>query len=179
MRSIYHVLLVTAAVIFSGLSLLNSAQASNGQINVTGNIVANTCNISIDDRNKTVNMGTVSSKQFLDGTTTAFPKEFTISLVDCGPAASGMTVGFHGAEDTNRHDLLALDTDSASASGMAIALLDANKTPIPINTRTSTYGINANADLMVLHFFAQYTANGASVSAGKANAMATFDFIYD
>ncbi|MCU6317027.1 fimbrial protein [Klebsiella aerogenes] len=179
MRRIYHALLFATGSLLGGLALSGVAQAADGQINVTGNIVANTCNISIDDRNKTVNMGTVSSKQFLHGSTTAFPKEFTLSLVDCGPAAEGMTIGFHGAQDANRHDLLALDSDSAGASGIGIALLDANKAPIPINTQTSTYPLQANTDLMVLHFFAQYTANGASVAAGKANATATFDFIYD
>lgn len=171
-------ILLLAALSF-GLSLSGSARASSGEINITGNIVSNTCNISVDDREKTVDMGVVSSKQFLDGSTTAFPKGFTLTLVDCGPAASAMTVGFQGTEDSSRHDLLAIDTGGGSATGMGIALLDDNKNQIPINTRTTRYAIEPDAQKMVLQFYAQYTANGTAVKAGAANAMATFDFIYD
>lgn len=170
------VILITLAC---GLASSDGARASSGEINITGNIVSNTCNISVDDRDKTVHMGTVSSKQFMDGNTTAFPKAFTLTLVDCGPAASAMTVGFQGTEDSNRHDLLAIDTGDNAAAGMGIALLDNNKNQIPINTRTSRYAIEPDAQKMVLQFYAQYTANGAAVKAGAANAVATFDFVYD
>lgn len=170
-------LLLCALVIGSVVS--GRAQASNGQVNITGNIVSNTCEISVDDRNKTVDMGSVSAKQFTKGSTTALPKAFTLSLVNCGPTAEGMTVGFQGAEDAFRHDLLALDNDGTSATGMGIAILDGNQAPVPVNTRTSTYSVQPNANLIVLRFYAQYTANGDEVRAGKANATATFDFIYD
>lgn len=177
-RRIFPVVLAFISI-STGLFTSASALASNGEVDIIGNIVSNTCNISINDRNKTVYMGVVSSKQFEHGTTTAFPKPFTLTLVDCGPAASAMTVGFQGPEDPNRHDLLAIDTGSGAATGLGIALLDSNKVQIPINTRTVPYAVQPNADIMVLHFYAQYTANGTPVKAGGADATATFDFIYD
>lgn len=154
-------------------------KASSGEVNITGNIVSNTCNVSLDDRNKTVRMGVVSAKQFQDGNKTASLQPFTLTLVDCGPAASAMTVGFQGQEDQNRHDLLAIDAGDAAATGLGIALLNGDKAQIPINTRTSRYTIEPDAQKMVLQFYAQYTANGTAVNAGVANAVATFDFIYD
>lgn len=178
-RVFYAPAVLVVMALAGGLMMPDMAQASSGEVNVTGNIVTNTCNIFLHDKYKEVNMGTVSTKQFIHGTTTAFPKAFTLTLVDCGPAATGMTVGFYGREDASRNDLLAINDNAGAATGMGIALLDENKTQIPINTRTPTYIVEPNADVMVLHFYAQYTADGAAVSAGRANATATFNFWYD
>ncbi len=162
-------------MLFSG----GMAHASSGEINVTGNIVSNTCSVSLEDRDKTVKMGTVSSKAFLHGMMASPPTVFTLNLIDCGPAASAVSVVFQGTEDANRHDLLALDSGDTAAGGVGIAILDNNKTPLPINTSSSDYVIPPDAGRITLNFYAQYLANGATVSAGAANATATFSLIYE
>ncbi|WP_234262398.1 fimbrial protein [Klebsiella aerogenes] len=180
MRYFHHtVRCVVPAVTMVFLLGSSPVKASSGEVNITGNIVSNTCNVSLDDRDKTVQMGVVSAKQFEDGNTTASLRPFTLTLVDCGPAASAMTVGFQGPEDQNRHDLLAIDAGDTAATGLGIALLNSDKAQIPINSRTPPYTLQPGTDTMVLQFYAQYTANGTAVKAGPANATATFDFVYD
>ncbi len=152
--------------------------SSSGEVHVSGNIVTNTCNVSVNDQSKIIDMGAVSNRQFIDGNTTAFPKAFTLSLVDCGPLASGVSVTFQGTVDSNNSQLLSLDAQDNRALGVAIALLDSAKHRIPLNTPTEYYKIEPSENLLTLHFYAQYTANGAPVNAGKANATATFNLMY-
>jgi type 1 fimbria pilin len=182
MRHLYNAVLPGPGIFFimilitAGLNLCN-AQASDGDINITGNIIANTCTVSPDDKDKGVDMGKVASKQFADGATVVPPVSFTLSLVDCGTAVSGVSVSFQGTQDTNNADLLALDT--GGATGIGIAILDRNQALIPMNTQTKSIPIDASAETAVLQFYAQYTADGAAILSGAANASATFNLVYD
>ncbi|MDK9604844.1 fimbrial protein [Lelliottia wanjuensis] len=164
----------------SGTLLLWAATACahDGTVNIDGTILNNTCTISSESKNITVPMGMVASKQFYKAGDTTNPIQFSINLENCGSAVSGVDVTFTGATDTANKDLLAIDTGTGNATGLGIALLDQNKTLIPISEPSKQYALTPDAKSVSLVFFAQYTATGAKVSAGVANATATFTLNY-
>ncbi len=156
-----------------------SCYAESGRVNITGSIMSNTCDVSFPDEDKTVDMGIVSVKQFLHGSTIAFPKAFSITLKNCGPLASGVSFIFKGVPDANNNKLLAIDDSEGRVTGVAIALYDRSKNNIPINTDTNRFSILPNEENIRFQFFAQYTATGAQVKPGHANAFATFEMKYE
>ena len=145
------------------------AAAHDGQVNITGTIQGNTCIVDTDSKNMTVDMGTVASKQFYEAGVTTAARPFTIKLVKCGDAASAVGVTFHGTLDGK---------DNRLATGMGIALLDLNRQLIPLNTESIEYPLTPGAQTVTLDFYAQYMANGATVTSGRANATATFVLNY-
>lgn len=161
------------------LTFMNIAYAANGQVNVTGNIVATACTISPNDQDKWITMGSVPVKQFNDGSGGVTPVPFTLTFTDCSSSISGISVKFTGTADSNNNQLLSLDSDPLVASGIAIALLDSNKVIIPLTTLTQAYPLPGNSTTLAMQFYAQYVKNGLSISAGKANATANFTVAYE
>ena len=151
------------------------AVAHDGQVNITGSIQGNTCVVDTDSKNMTVDMGTVASKQFYEAGVTTQAHAFTIKLVKCGDAASAVGVTFHGTLDGKDSRLLAIE---GGARGVGIALLDLNRQMVPLNTESIEYPLTPGAQAVNLDFFAQYMANGATVTSGQANATATFVLNY-
>lgn len=156
-----------------------ASATSTGEVDITGNILANSCDVSVDDRDKRVDMGSEAAKQFKYGSGATRMVPFTITLVDCGPAVTGLRIIFQGPADQNRPDLLALDAGAGAATGIGIALFDGNKVQIPVNTQSEPYSVEPGTDSIPLQYYAQYTANGASIVAGQADSFAVFDFEYD
>jgi type 1 fimbria pilin len=155
------------------------AVTTHGQVNISGNILSNSCAVSVGDINKTVNLGGVASKQFTGVGTSGGPYPFNITLEDCGPKASGVAITFSGVADSANNQLLATDNIAGAATGVAIGILDyASKALIPINTASPIYTLTPNQTSAVLHFYARYTAVADSVTAGTANATATFQMNY-
>lgn len=168
-------MVVAVAGILSG----STAFAADGQVNITGNILSNSCSVSVGDINKTVNLGSVASKQFTGVGSSSGPYPFNITLEDCGPTASGVAVTFSGVANSVNNQLLATDNISGAATGVAVGILDyASEALIPINTASPIYTLTPNQTSAVLHFYARYTAVANLVTAGTANATATFQMNY-
>jgi minor fimbrial subunit len=167
---------LSSGLLFLLSCLPSLAQAYDGTVNVTGNILNNTCAVSAGSQQQTVQMGSVASKQFYQVGSSSPPQRFTIELEKCGSAASAVAVKFYGTTDSKNADLLALTT--GGATGLAIALLDSKQQLIPMASASEQYPLTAGAATASLVFYAQYTATASSVSAGNANATATFTLTY-
>ncbi|MEI9597811.1 fimbrial protein [Moellerella wisconsensis] len=149
----------------------------NLRINAT--IVLNTCRVSTQSINQTVNLGTWASRQFYAGptaVTAAVP--FAILLEDCGAAAKQAKVRFSGIKDSKNNALFALNANS-TAYNVAVELLDSKMRRIHPDLHSMPYNLTPNAQHVTLQFYARYMATERPVRAGSANAEATFEMIYD
>ncbi|EKT1238278.1 fimbrial protein, partial [Escherichia coli] len=162
-------LVTTVAALFS----VQSANAADGTINFTGNITDTACNVEASSANQSVDLGTVSSSAFSGAGSTASPTRFTISLTTCPEAASTAKVRFDGTTAPGNPSILALNSGQTAGSvGVAIYEDDSN-TLIPIGTASASKTLSSTGT-NTMTYIAKYMATGASVSAGSANATATF-----
>jgi len=145
------------------------AQAHAGRVYVTGSITDNTCTLTPDSETITVDMGSVSSRQFYQAGAGADWQPFTINLENCGSTVSGVSVSFSGAADSQSPDLLA---------GVGVALYNKNKSPIPLGENSQIQVLIPGQQSAHLNFYARYVADGSTVAAGTANASATFILTY-
>lgn len=152
--------------------------AHDGTINITGNITDNTCTVSPDSQNFTVDMGNVASKQFYQAGDATNYQPFDIYLEKCGAAASGVTVSFTGPTDSLNPDLLQLNGGTSAASGIGLGIYNQDKSLISIGKESEQTTLTPNEATVTLSFYARYVADGASVTAGAANTSATFKLTY-
>lgn len=161
--------------------LAGSAQAASGHagtVYVTGTITDNTCTVSPDSTNFTVEMGNVASKTFYNPGDGTRYEPFAINLEKCGGAASGVTVSFKGPSDSLNPDLLALNGGAGYATGMGIGIYNPDKSLIPMGKESEQTKLTPNQPSAKLSFYARYIADGAKVTTGTANASATFMLTY-
>lgn len=163
----------------SGMGVTPQALADLGQINLImrATLVSNACSVSAGSANQTVNLGTWAVKQFVETPQPLPLIRFTINLVDCGPAATGVKVTFNGIPDNNNNQLFKLNAGS-TASRVGVAILDRNRTRIPPGGTSLSTQLTSNATNVPLVFYAQYVSTGGAVTAGSANADATFTMEY-
>lgn len=151
--------------------------ASDGEVNISGKITANTCTVATSDM--TVDMGKFDSSDFQEGRSdTGIPAiPFAITLKGCNGIASGVQVGFFGNPDEFQPDIYALD--EGGATGIGIKLLDNDKVKIPVNSWSKFYPLDADSSDIALQFYALYTADGNTVTAGRADTLVAFRLAYD
>ncbi|KFK92345.1 MULTISPECIES: fimbrial protein [unclassified Serratia (in: enterobacteria)] len=166
-------LIATLAALFSA----QSANAADGVINFTGNVTDTACTVDSASANQTVDLGTVSTSAFSGAGSTASPTRFTISLTTCPVAANSAKVRFDGKTAAGNSAIIGLNSGQ-TAGNIGVAIYEDNSsTLIPVGspsaakTLTST-GVNE------MTYIAKYMATGTSVSAGSANATATFTITY-
>lgn len=152
--------------------------SAQGQVNITGNILSNTCTVSAGDVNKTVALGSVAGKQFTSVGSVSQAIPFSLTLENCGPSASGVAVTFTGAADVNNGQLLATEGGNGTASGVGVAVLDSAHKLIPLNSASPVYGLVPGQTTSVLQLYAEYMSVESGVTAGAANASATFQLTY-
>ncbi|POP41351.1 fimbrial protein [Superficieibacter electus] len=153
-------------------------QAHDGRVYITGTITDNTCTLTPDSENITVNMGSVSNRQFYQAGAGAAYQPFSINLENCGSTASGVTVSFSGTEDPKNPDLLAIAAGAGNASGVGIALYNSDKSLIPAGENSRMQPLIGGQSSVHLTFYARYVADGNAVVAGEADASATFVLTY-
>ncbi|WP_223881697.1 fimbrial protein [Affinibrenneria salicis] len=144
---------------------------------LTATLVSNSCSVSVDSQEQTVNMGTLATKQFAVSKTGATPVRFVINLESCGSAVTSVSATFSGTTDADDSTLLALSTDS-SASHVGVAILDKDRNRLSIGNASEQYPLTAGASNAQLVFFGQYVATQDSVTAGSANGDVTFTLNY-
>ncbi|NLU17061.1 MAG: fimbrial protein [Serratia liquefaciens] len=173
-----HLRLIAVGV-FATLTGTSLAHADLGSINLsmTATLVANSCEVSPDSKDKTVDMGTWASKQFAS-TPTLPPVRFTLNLENCGAGASNVAVTFNGTADTSDSTLLALNSGGGAATKVGIAILDKDRNRIPLGQPGPLMPLTPNAANVSLVFYSQYVATGGQVTTGAANADATFTLDY-
>lgn len=160
------------------MSIASNANAHDGTVNISGTITDNTCTVSPDSKDFTVTMGNVASKQFYQAGDGTRYEPFTIHLEKCGGAANGVTVAFSGTKDSRNTDLLAIPSGTGVASGMGIGIYNQDKSLIPVGSDSVQTKLTPNQASVSIVFYARYIADGGAVTAGTANASATFTLTY-
>ncbi|HHQ6629759.1 TPA: fimbrial protein [Serratia fonticola] len=170
-------ILVGFIVILASIFQVHAADLGVVNLRMTATLVANTCTISHSSLSKTVDMGTWATKQLVTPQGLP-PVRFTINLENCGGLSSGVAVSFSGKADSDNNTLLALTTGKGAASKVAIAILDKDRNRIPLGRASAITPLAGGAANASLVFYSQYVATARPVTAGAANADATFTLDY-
>ncbi|MGE5990014.1 fimbrial protein [Klebsiella michiganensis] len=156
-------------------AVITPAQAENSQINISGTVIDNTCVVDTASQNMTVDLLTHATKQFFKLGSTSEMVPFSLVLVDCGSAATGVKVGFNGTTVATDPTLLINESASNAATGLGVQILNADREIITVNQDldstdwTTIQGGTTNT----LNFYARMVANVYPVTAGLIRASAT------
>ncbi|CAI1187978.1 fimbrial protein [Serratia quinivorans] len=180
-----HTLLAAALATTAAFSF-SSAFAADGTVNFTGSVTDTACVVDMGGTNVlAVPMGKISKNSFTVAGSVAAATKFTLQLKSC-PIATTATVKFDGIAAGGDDKILALTTGSGVATGLGIQLSDKTGAVLPLATSSSSYTLaksDPNAtpptDVNDLIFTARYISTAAAVTAGTANATATFSINYN
>lgn len=162
-------------------------QGPGGQVNFTGSITDSSCDVDSGSTSQNVDLGKWAKSYFTGASTETTKTAFHIKVKDCPDSVKTVSVLFDGKKDANNASLIAIDNGSSSASGVGIKLYEKDQQqaislgsvsePQPVHAGSSgSAGSGGTADLT---FFADYAANGATVSTGAANGVADFNMVYN
>uniref|UniRef100_A8GAL5 Fimbrial protein n=1 Tax=Serratia proteamaculans (strain 568) TaxID=399741 RepID=A8GAL5_SERP5 len=163
----------------AGLALLlpAAALADSASINVTGRILSSACQPEVNPLN--VPLGTLSQSALAGKGSTASATRFTLRLKNCPAEISQVQVRFDGSAVSGDTSVLALTAGTGVAGGVGIQLQDANAAVLRFGQPSAAMAIQGGAgSVSSLAFTARYIAISDTVSAGSANASATFTILY-
>ncbi|EML2681596.1 MULTISPECIES: fimbrial protein [Klebsiella] len=175
--TLFFPLLMTLAGVHSASA--DDIDSGQVELDMTGTIVAESCDIDTASQNQTIHIGDFSAGIFQSVGDASEWKQFDIKLNNCTSAISQSTVAFSGTADGTDPSLLALSDTSGGgnmASGVAIELLDSSMNTIAINSTDNAYPITqGNNDLT---FRLRYKATAVPVTPGNASSVLYFDVSY-
>ncbi|HHS8778813.1 TPA: fimbrial protein [Serratia marcescens] len=176
------VLLPLAALVLSATA--SNAMAANGTVKFTGEIKQSTCQVTSDNQNKEVYLGTYPTSAFPTVGSKSASKAFQISLEKCD--AGDYSLRFDGNTVAGNPDLLSVSNvggTGAAATGVGIEITDNNGKPFAIGD-----GSNINDDVAkvtiaadgkaTFNLQARYRSFDSNVTAGLANATSPFTIEY-
>lgn len=161
-----------AAVTLGGL--ISVANAADGSVNFSGEILATACNVTNGPGKAiSVNLGKVAATSLNTVGAKSSSVPFDIKLDAC-PAQTA-NVRFDGTADANQKDLLALDASSA-AKGVGIEIDSETGKIIPLYSPSDDITLTAGSN--TLHYLARYVATSLKVTPGVVTAASQFTIIY-
>lgn len=157
-------------------SLVTQAYAVDTGISITGYLKGNTCSVSVDSKDFTVDLMSSAAKQLNRVGTTTLPVAFAIVFDKCGGAVTAVRVGYRGTSDSDNTALLKIDRGMNAATGMGIQILNGDKTAIPLNAAQQSLSWThlTASQSNTLDFYACLMATRSPVTAGVVNATADF-----
>ena len=169
-------------VLLCGSPFCQAGDTGNN-LEFTGTIVAQTCDVEISSVSQSIDLGQFSVEDFpATGTTTKF-KPFNINLKNCSRGITGTKIWFTGTADSDDPSLLALtDTgmgnENMLASGIGVELLDEDQDDVSMNNSESVvYPLKAGRN--TLSFYIRYKSTRPVVTSGNATAVMYFDLQYE
>lgn len=170
--------IVTAALI--GLGVYSScAMAADGKITVTGNIVAQTCNIAgTSGQNVTVTLPTVGASALASSGQTAGATPFAINLSNCPSGLKNAQTRFEVGPTVNpTSGNLLNSTGAGSATNVEVQLLNNNFNAINLSTNANSQVVPISGGSATMGYYAQYIATGAA-GAGSVNTSVQYSMTY-
>ncbi|WP_228397056.1 fimbrial protein [Limnobaculum xujianqingii] len=170
-----------SAAIVAALGTTAAQAASNGTVNFTGEVIDQTCDITIDGNTSpaTVALDAVDKAQLASPGATAKRTGFNIGLSNCsGTATVTKASAFfeNGATvDPINYRLLNTLTGATAATNVQLQLLDATTgTPIQVgnpsqSTNSTTYDLTSGS--ATLPYAVEYYATGAATPGLVASAV--------
>lgn len=160
-------------------------QASNtgNNLEFTGTIVAQTCDVEISSVSQSIDLGQFSVEDFPAIATWTKAKPFNINLKNCSRGITGTKIWFTGTADSDDPSLLALtDTgmgnENMLASGVGVEINNDDGDEISINNSNSAvYSLKAGRN--TLSFYIRYKSTRPVVTSGNATAVMYFDLQYE
>lgn len=162
-------------LIFLTLGLLTNAYAEDIQIEMTGNIYANTCTVDSASQNLTVNLGKANTGDFKDVGDTGQWRSFDLTLSKCPTTAVLATATFHGQPDSIHPTKFA---SSGTAKGLALELADPQDQISLAPDASFSVLINQNDHTADFPLAARYYATSLPVTAGTFSSVVQVTFIY-
>lgn len=175
MKKQLHALALVSVI--SGIAM-SSANAADGTIQFNGEIIDAACTVSPTSANQTVTLGQVSSSAFSAINDTAAATAFQIDLTACPGTVSTASVKFDGTPYQGDNTVLALTPLPGFATGVGIRIRNSSNLVLPLYTASPAVALTQGTTNSLM-FNASYVAKAASVTAGPANAVATFSVIYN
>lgn len=157
------------------LGLIARAQADDIQIQMTGNIYANTCIIDSASRNLTVDLGQAVSGDFKNVGDTGAWKDFTLSVSHCPPTLALATAFFYGQADSMHPTKFA---NIGSAKGLALELADRQDNILIAPQAAFNVPVNSADHTATFPLAARYYASALPVTAGTFNSVVQVTFTY-
>lgn len=162
------------ALLITLLGLSGAANAADGTINFTGEILTQGCTITSTNP-LNVDLGKITFPENVNGGEESAGRKFTISL-NCPTSLSGIT--FSGRSDSTFPDFFAV---TGGADGVAVRLYKSdNITPISNGTSVTT-GVFSNfsgSNIYEANLFAKYVTTKNTITPGQANAVVNFNVEY-
>lgn len=188
MKKVVICSLVVGSVIAT-LSMPASA-ADSGKVNFSGKIVADTCEINVDDSGadtSTVTFDDTYPSDYSGDGSIGTSKAFKIELTKCDPLVAKLNLKFTGATTDSGYKRLQNDlSGDGNASNVGITVTNNNGSGGDVLFNGSTPDSNtdvANDPTGATASVFNYTANVIQVgdtlpTAGKYSASATFEVVY-
>jgi major type 1 subunit fimbrin (pilin) len=174
---------ILGVAISAAMCVPMAAQASDGIINFTGALTAQTCTINGGaGRNFTVALPTVSTANFTGDTKTAGATNFSINVTEC-IGVTGYTAYFEANQNINLNTGRLKNTNTSGAQNVEIELLNAanTATPIDLTKPFGSQGVTAGTftnPAGTSNFIARYYATGAT-TAGLVASQVTYSLVYN
>jgi major type 1 subunit fimbrin (pilin) len=179
-------LLSTALVaIMAAAGFAPTAQAVDGTINITGQVVGQTCKVENTaygtQATKSVTLPLVLAPVLGTAGNTANKTPFTLNITGCDSALSTVQTQFSGANIDASTGNLKL-TGVGAATNVEIQLLNASNVVMPLNAANATAQnsqvVSLSGGAATMNYSAQYVAVGGAAGAGSANTSVEFTMNY-
>jgi minor fimbrial subunit len=156
--------------------LVSQSYAADTSISIAGYLKDNSCSVSVESKDFTVDLMNNAAKQLNVVGTTTTPVPFKIVFDKCGGSATAVRVGYSGTSDNDNVSLLKIDAGVNAASGMGIQILNSDKNAIPLNSAQQSLSWThlTAGQSNTLIFYACLMATRSPVTAGVVNATAGF-----
>ena len=162
-------------VLFLTLSLMAHAYADEIQVQMTGNIYANTCIVDSASKNLTVDLGQAASSDFKDIGDTGPWKKFELHVTHCPKTLTLANAFFYGQADGAHPTRFA---NTGSAKGLALELADPQDNILLAPQASFNVLINQNDHTATFPLAARYYATSMPVSAGTFSSVVQVTFTY-
>ncbi|MCX9039280.1 fimbrial protein [Citrobacter portucalensis] len=172
------------ATLISAVAIGAGTQSTGGQVHFTGEITEDSCNINSGSSNQVIDLGKWSKDYFTNSVIETTKIPFNISVANCPQSVKTVAVLFDGVVDINNKTLLSINSGTGNATGVGIKIYeDDRSSAITLGTATNAHsvvkGSGSAGGTANLTFFADYMANGTTISPGQANSTADFNMVYN
>lgn len=157
--------LAVAMLLGTGMGI---AHASDGTINFTGTVTADTCTVSVNDQtNPTLNLGTVNTADLAAAGQTGPATNFTLNLTSCPSTFTGASVTFSGNADSSSGVFKNEAGSDTAAANVGVELYDATQTQVKADAAyDATAYLQPNSDKTALSAAIPFTARMVAIADG-------------
>lgn len=161
--------------LFVLIVLTAGAHAEDIQMQITGNIFANTCAVDSASKNLTVDLGQAETGTFKDVGDTGEWKDFELKVTNCPSTLMLANAFFYGQADSAHPTKFA---NTGSAKGLALELGDRQDNILIAPQASFNVAINQNDHTATFPLAARYYATSMPVSAGTFSSVVQVTFTY-